>query len=386
MKPIFMICCAVYIVIQAHSLCAQGWSEPVKLGPPINDGRHTRSHPFLTRDDSMLYFTSYVGGTTDIFYCKRNGDKWGAVQSLPDYINTSASEHSPSLTADNRTLYFVRWTTYNSWDIFYSECKEGQWGRPQNIGPPINTPGMEFGCCISSGGDTLVFEGPHYWETVYPPDLMYSVKTDTGWSFPTLFFDYYDGNRSWESYPFISSDGKTIWFRADYHVDWGRDIIYSSWDGEKWSAPEPVGPPVNTEQAEMAPCLSSDGRELYFARIYDHGDSIRSEEIYRSIRLTNRVQYQPTQTQKIDRCRVYPNPFNSRVILQTMSGRFSNIIIYNITGKEVKRFTQPGGNENNTLVWNGTNNQGNPVPAGVYLCRITLSGGEMEWVKTILIK
>ncbi|MBN1999154.1 T9SS type A sorting domain-containing protein [candidate division KSB1 bacterium] len=362
----------IVFFLYASLVFSQEWSEPVKLDLLLGEGCYRPSHPFLTRDNSRLYFTAYVGGTTDIFYCDRTENGWGEMMSLPDYINTAASEHSPSLTADNKTLYFVRWSSRNSWEILFSEWENGEWGRPVNIGPPINTPGMEFGCCISSGGDTLVFEGPHYWETMYPPDVMYSVKTDMGWSYPKLFFEDYDGNSHWESDPFISTDGKSLWFMASFHRDWGRDLIFSKWDGEKWTVPVQVGPPVNTEQAEVAPALSSDELELFFARIYDKGDSIRGEEIYVSKRLSNIV-----NNNKIEKhlgCfKVYPNPFNSstRLSFQVEIPGHVLVQIYDILGRKVK--TQVDGHKEKghfIEIWNGKNLMEQPVSSGVYFCVI----------------
>ncbi|MBN1999774.1 T9SS type A sorting domain-containing protein, partial [candidate division KSB1 bacterium] len=238
----------------------------------------------------------------------------------------------------------------------------------------------------SSGGDTLVFEGPHYWETMYPPDVMYSVKTDTGWSYPKLFFENYDGNRSWESYPFISANGKSIWFRASYHRDWGRDLIYSKWDGEKWIMPVRLGLPVNTEQAEMAPALSSDDCELFFVRIYDKGDSIRGEEIYVSKRLSNIV-YEIKNEKQLGCFKAYPNPFNSKVVLegQDINGVLK-LVIYNIIGKEVFSFQGLELKSQKKWVWNGTDFSGAPVSGGVYFCRVFFIGGRSEVLKILYLK
>lgn len=67
------------------------------------------------------------------------------------------------------------------------------------------------------------------------------------------------------SYPFISADGRYLFFCSDMPGSLGKYDIYmcESVDG-RWSAPSNLGAPVNTADAEIHPFLHSSGR-LYFA-------------------------------------------------------------------------------------------------------------------------
>jgi len=82
----------------------------------------------------------------------------------------------------------------------------------------------------------------------------------------------------------------------------------------------------------------------------------------------------------------YPNPFNPTTTLRyDLPGNSQvNIMIYDIMGREVRRLV----NQNQeagfkAVVWDATNNLGQPVSAGIYLYRIT--AGEFHQAKKMVL-
>jgi len=73
----------------------------------------------------------------------------------------------------------------------------------------------------------------------------------------------------------------------------------------------------------------------------------------------------------------YPNPFLSSTAIAYKLSRQTNaqVTIYDILGKEVRRFNlgvqQPGGYD---IRWDGSNEMGNHVTAGIYFCRLEVNG------------
>lgn len=84
----------------------------------------------------------------------------------------------------------------------------------------------------------------------------------------------------------------------------------------------------------------------------------------------------------------YPNPFNAETrISYTLKFRgMTSLMIYNLLGQQVKilvnEVQDPGGY---SLSWDGTDEAGQRVPSGVYLCRLE-SGGFVGCKKIILLK
>lgn len=84
----------------------------------------------------------------------------------------------------------------------------------------------------------------------------------------------------------------------------------------------------------------------------------------------------------------YPNPFNPTTSFKYALKEETKVTIkiYNILGKEITTLvseTQPAGYQ--SVVWHGTDNSGNPVPSGIYLC-IMVAGDFTESQKMVLLK
>jgi|GEM_PF-3260915 len=71
----------------------------------------------------------------------------------------------------------------------------------------------------------------------------------------------------------------------------------------------------------------------------------------------------------------FPNPFHDHTLIpcRWTGMKTAEIAIFNILGQCVKTWTEPGfaDSEWHFLQWDGRDNQGCAVPAGVYLCRVT---------------
>ena len=84
----------------------------------------------------------------------------------------------------------------------------------------------------------------------------------------------------------------------------------------------------------------------------------------------------------------YPNPFNPVTTLRydLPENGHVNITIYDMLGKEVKTLinqTQDPGYK--SLIWDATNDYGNPVSAGIYLFQIQ-AGEYISTKKMVLLK
>ena len=84
----------------------------------------------------------------------------------------------------------------------------------------------------------------------------------------------------------------------------------------------------------------------------------------------------------------YPNPFNPITTLQydLPEGSFVNVAIYDMLGNMVNTLVNANQSSGyKTVQWNATNNQGEPVSAGVYLYKIQ-AGDFVDTKKMILLK
>lgn len=151
--------CDIYVSFKK----GDSWSEPVNLGEPINSAS-SEKQPSISPDGRTLYFISNRAGGFggfDIYssHLDDNGH-WETPVNLGDSINTPYNEQSPFIHPDNQTLYFSSdgWIGMGGYDLFVSRRKEdGGWGRPVNLGYPINTQKDEIGLFVNAKGNKAYF-------------------------------------------------------------------------------------------------------------------------------------------------------------------------------------------------------------------------------------
>ncbi len=134
------------------------WSEPVNLGPNVNSA-DWESQPSLSADGRTLYFVSERRGgigRRDIWVTFQNKKgEWTKAKNVGKPINSIYDEISPFIHVNNQTLYFASngLTGFGGYDIFYSEKDTANsWGKPVNIGAPINDHGDQFSLFITADG------------------------------------------------------------------------------------------------------------------------------------------------------------------------------------------------------------------------------------------
>ncbi|RYD75300.1 MAG: hypothetical protein EOP55_13725, partial [Sphingobacteriales bacterium] len=139
------------------------WGEPFNLGTPVNS-TYWDSQPAVSPDGSKLYFVSNrpggLGGY-DIWQTSLQSDGyWTQPTNLGPDINTPYDEQTPFVHSDGRTLYFSSdgWPGMGDKDIFISRMDEtGKWGKPENMGYPINTFSEETGLIVTPDGKLGLF-------------------------------------------------------------------------------------------------------------------------------------------------------------------------------------------------------------------------------------
>jgi len=139
------------------------WTTAANIGSPINS-RDWESQPSLSADGKSIYFASKRStglGKNDLYLSQRDATgKWSKPQILSDIINTPGDDQSPFIHADGQTLYFMSngHPGMGGFDLFYSRKQpDGSWGKPTNLGYPINTPADESTLVISLDGITAYY-------------------------------------------------------------------------------------------------------------------------------------------------------------------------------------------------------------------------------------
>jgi outer membrane protein OmpA-like peptidoglycan-associated protein/tetratricopeptide (TPR) repeat protein len=130
------------------------WTNITEL--PFNSNQYSTAHPALSNDEKKLYFASDMPGTlgqSDLYSVTINDDKtFGKPENLGPAINTEGRETFPFIAADNQ-LYFASdgRPGLGGLDVFVSTIKnDDTFTAVQNVGAPINSKQDDFAFIINS--------------------------------------------------------------------------------------------------------------------------------------------------------------------------------------------------------------------------------------------
>lgn len=157
-------------------------------------------------------------------------------------------------------------------DIWMSkrDTTTGLWKKAENVGYPLNNKGPNFINSISEDGNTLVLllGNQYYSRNRMTQGVSMSSKDENGeWTKPVNLHIENDYNYSPKANYFMTNDNKTLIMAVERDDTYGDRDMYVSFKKEDGSFTEPLnlGEIINSADEEGSPYLSSDGRTLFFS-------------------------------------------------------------------------------------------------------------------------
>jgi hypothetical protein len=247
--------------------------------------------PTLSSDNTSLLFTSKRNvkriGTNvivneDIYYTRKIDDYWQEAQSL-NTINTRYNEGSARLTKNEKTIYFSRCESpesYGNCDIFVAQLQpDSSWGNIQNLGPQVNSTAWDSHPALSHTEDTLFFASDRLGGFGLS-DLYFTYKrADGSWS-PAQNMGPVINTRQSEVSPFYHPEYDVLYFSSNGQLlNFGNFDIYKCYRiNNKWQEPRSIGPLVNGKGSEYYFTIDSKSQDLYYAR--SEHDDIKNLDLY----------------------------------------------------------------------------------------------------------
>ena len=259
------------------------------VGPIINTASNEYS-PVLSLDESQLFFTSprvrpdssnskiidfmTMQYKDDIYATFKNEEGvWMEPELLN--LNTDAHDAAISVSPDGQTLFIYR-DNFGDGQLLESTLIGETWSEPVLLGSDINTTAWETHATVSADGSTLLFVSDRT-GGVGNRDIYRCVKLPNGeWSRALNIGTQVNTNFD-EDAPFLTADGKTLYFASRGHNTMGGfDIFYSKLgqDGE-WGAPVTLGYPINTVDDDVFFVPMADGRRAYYSSSKDGGYGLK---------------------------------------------------------------------------------------------------------------
>ncbi|MCC7506916.1 MAG: PD40 domain-containing protein, partial [Saprospiraceae bacterium] len=177
----------------AFDVTEERWpTPPTKFSLEVNSSLHegpvcfdrSFKHMFFTRNNSKkgVQKADAAGKVRlKIFEAKKGMIDWEDLRELPFNSDSFSCMH-PSLSADGRVLYFAsdRPGGYGGADIWkVTRSTDGRsWGKPENLGPDVNTSASEVFPFIHVSGTLFFASNGH--NTLGGLDLFFYEKDEKG--------------------------------------------------------------------------------------------------------------------------------------------------------------------------------------------------------------
>ena len=271
----------LFFLLMSGFLMAQ--KAPENLGSAVNS-EFSELNPVISPDGRTLYFgrknhpanrygvkgSETISGSQDIWFSEKVGDTWSTARRLSEVLNRDQYNTILSISPDGQTILlkgaYVN-GAYETRGFSISNKTTAGWTVPVKVDIPgyeqMSKGKNEYGYLTMDGKAILLAFARK--KNSEDDDLYVSFFEEGRWTRPLDLGETINTKYS-ETTPFLSADGKTLYFASDKPGGYGGvDIYYSTREiGGQWTTPVNLGPKVNTSGDDMFPFIADDGT-LYFA-------------------------------------------------------------------------------------------------------------------------
>jgi hypothetical protein len=237
-----------------------GWTASKNITTVLGTGNYMKTCD-LSSDGLTMLLALDDPVNSDIYISHFIKGRWSKVEPLGKTINSNMQETHASFSPDNNTLYFTsnRKGGEGDLDIYKSVMNsKGEWGKPENLGPGVNTPFNEETPFVSDDGQVLFFSSEGH-DGIGGYDVFrYSLGVSGGavnLGYPVnttdnnlFYFPVGDGSSAYYSYVGPESYG-------------GRDVYAVRWFEEERQGEEEMGR-VGEEEAAVAVAVAVEKIEV----------------------------------------------------------------------------------------------------------------------------
>lgn len=209
------------------------WSKASNVGPPLNN----KGHNFLTAispdgNTALLGNVYEANGamSSGLSMSKRTKDGWAFPKKLiieNYYNNNKFSEFH--LGADGKTIVMTvqRMDSEGGKDLYVSFIKpDGTWSKPKNLGSKINSAATEMSPFLAADGKTLYFSSDGF-SGYGGKDMFMTRRLDnswTNWSEPQNLGPMIN-SANWDAYYSVPASGEFAYFSSENNSLGKTDIF-----------------------------------------------------------------------------------------------------------------------------------------------------------------
>ncbi len=228
------------------------------------------THLYLTKKEPNNAYATDGNPFKENFYTAfLQAEKWDSLSRFLLPVKEEYNIGGMSFSIDRKHIYFTgcSWPgSFGSCDLYHMNKTGSEWGNARNLRSPVNTSAWDSQPFLSSDGKTLFFASRRN-GGLGGSDIWMSLKqADNSWGTPVNLGDSINTSGN-EMAPYIHADTKTLYFSSDTHAGLGGYDLFMSKKDEngKWSRAKNLGSPVNTNQNEINIFISIDATRAWIS-------------------------------------------------------------------------------------------------------------------------
>jgi outer membrane protein OmpA-like peptidoglycan-associated protein len=273
----------LFFLLISRFLMAQ--KAPENLGSAVNS-EFSELNPVISPDGRTLYFgrknhpanrygvkgSETIAGSQDIWFSEKVGDTWSTARRLSEVLNRDQYNTILSISPDGQTILlkgaYVN-GAYETRGFSISNKTNGGWSVPVKVEIPgyeQMSKGKNEYAYLTMDGKAILLAFARK-KNSEDDDLYVSFFEDGRWTRPLELGEEINTKYS-ETTPFLSADGKTLYFSSDRPGGQGSQDIYmtrrldDTW--QHWRKPQNLGTPINTEEYDAYYSIAAKGDYAYF--------------------------------------------------------------------------------------------------------------------------
>ena len=209
------------------------------------------------------------GKTQQIYYSKIENEKWTKPQ-LAEFIkeDLTISRGGPVFSPDGSRIYYYseRAGGLGGMDVWYVKRENDKWSEPINVGRPYNSKYENWSPSFSKKGHAYHMAYYNDNPNEKPIEFVYENNCFLDSSIVKIHPEFYP----WYAF-YVSSEEDYMIFSGYHYLGAGVLDLYICYKDEQgnWGYPIMMRDQINTETVERFPVVSNDGKFLFFVRQND---------------------------------------------------------------------------------------------------------------------
>ncbi len=243
------------------------------------NGKYIESNQWMDKFKQLkpedLRAKDYIANSSDLTNMLKDDGKYKIIHQN---INTNAEDFgtyfyksSIVFASSKSSKMFPKkynWTGKPFFDMYIAEEENGQLKPSESFDKKLNGKLHDGPASFSNDGNYMAFTRNNYddktQDKIVELQIWFTNYNDEKWSKPEAFI--FNNSEYSVGQPCLTSDGKTMYFTSDMQGGYGGADIYKTTKdvNGQWGKPENLGDKINTEGDEMFPFFEEKNKVMLF--------------------------------------------------------------------------------------------------------------------------